>query len=77
MDLAQLVTFLNGLGPWGVLAGAVLVIVVQRLRAKGSETPLLDATLNLIRAKHENDTAPTPAPVSKDIDHETVSKLIG
>jgi hypothetical protein len=65
--LDQLLPFLSTLGPWGIVAGAIATVVVQRLREKfkpsdpkpvdpskpvePSNTPILDALLALIRAK--------------------------
>jgi hypothetical protein len=53
----QLLPFLSALGPWGVLAGAVATIIVQRLRDRFAPKP----------APGPVDPAdpkdPTPAPV--------------
>lgn len=40
VDLTPLMDYLNHLGPWGVLIGIAVTVLVQRLRAKYPNLPL-------------------------------------
>lgn len=78
-DLNQLAALLNGLGPWGIVIGALLFAGLQYLRSKSAPTPspLLDAAIELIRLRLAKQLEAPVAPVKKDIDDEQLNMLIG
>ena len=57
MDFSPLLQPLSGLGPWGVVVGGVLVILLQRMNLKLPSLP------NPLAPKTPEPT-PTPAPVT-------------
>lgn len=87
-------SFLSSLGPWGVLIGAAIPIIVNLIRDRVSPqpprpdpnqapvpgpspsgTPVLDAILQILRAKLT--PAPPAVPVAaSDIAHEDAAELL-
>lgn len=65
----QLVQLLSGLGPWGVVVGAVVVLVLQRLNLKLPSLPSLPS--NPAPAP-----APTPVPAPATPDRPILNALL-
>lgn len=63
MDLSAILPFLSSLGPWGVVIGGVLVLLVQRLNIKLPTIPLPSPPSN----PAPTDPAPAPVPVSPSL----------
>ena len=75
--MEQLNAILSGLGPWGLVIGAALMGVLQWYRSRqpaGSQNPLLDAALALLKLRLSKQME---QPVARDIDDETLNRLIG
>lgn len=89
----QLIPLLAGFGPWGILAGAGLTLLVQWVKRRQNptptpapgpapvnptDTPVLDALLAILRKRLVPPAAPKADAIAPaDIDHETVAKVLG